>query len=102
MNRVRSECYASNDSVSTDEDILRTASDWQQKIEEFIEQCDEVIVLLSSSAKGSSHVRREIEYAKIQEKTISAILVEGTVKTSLPLALSGCQYTDRRDEFAVD
>ena len=99
MKTIRSELESSDHTVNTDEDIPRNASDWQEYIEEFIENSDEMIVLLSPSAKRSPAVRREIEYAKSQEISIIAILIRGDKKASIPLSLSGCQYEDRRAEF---
>lgn len=99
MEEIRSELKGKGNTVNTDRDIPRNSDDWQKNIEDFIDECDDMVVLLSPSAKNSAPVRREIDYAQLQGKGIISYLVRGDRRNAIPLALSGAQFTDRRNDF---
>ena len=99
MNQIRTEESNLGHDVFVDETMARNSPDWQKTIEEYIEDCDETIVLLSPTAKNSHHVRNEIAYAKLQQKDIRVMLVCGEIKSAVPLQLSVNNLIDRRKEF---
>ena len=99
METVQREQEKKGHTVLTDQNDLRNAPTWQQAIQGFIDDSDEVIVLLSPTAKNSAFVNHEIAYALLQEKPIWAVLVKGDEKSSIPLILAGVTYEDRRPDF---
>jgi hypothetical protein len=75
---------------------LEYGASWAQQIEQQIDACDYVVVLISQDVnrpetpgQGRSFVRIEIDYAKECKKPIIPVMAQ---HTKLPLQLSGIQY----------
>lgn len=66
--------------------------DWQSKIAEAIKNSICVLVLLSPDACQSEWVLREIEFARIHEKSIIPVVVRGEPKVSVPFVLINAQW----------
>ena len=73
-------------------------TDWQNKIEDAIENADALIVVLSPNAKESKWVRMEAKYAEMLGKQIIPVLVLGDGRTSVPIELVNTQWLDYRIE----
>jgi hypothetical protein len=99
MKTIREEFEANRSQVTVDDNVSRNAKSWRKEIEQFIKDCSEFVVLMSPSANQSHHVDSEISFAETHEKPITPILIKGTKKESIPLALSSYQYEDRRNQF---
>lgn len=81
---------------------LESGEDWALQIQEEIDRCDFVVVLLSpdvnrpkSDPRGYSFVLREIHYAQENEKAIIPVMAQ---ETKTPLQLSGIQYIDFKEK----
>jgi hypothetical protein len=99
MRAIRDELEKEGNTVKTDENISRFSTNWQMEIQDFINYCDAMVVLLTPSSKGSAFVNKEILFAQTMEKNIWSILTSGDEKTSIPLSLMGYNYEDRRKDF---
>lgn len=81
---------------------LEPASSWASQIQQEIDQCDCVIVLLSPDvnrpAQKRSFVLTEIDYAQTENKHIIPVMA---VETKIPLQLAGIQYIDLATNQAV-
>lgn len=80
----------------TDEDLKRGTDDWQREIESAIETARCLVVILSSTAKNSPWVRRELNYAEAQEVTIYPMLARDQVKNAVPSIVISHQRGDIR------
>ncbi len=99
MQRVKLILNAQGLTCWTDEGIKPGTPLWQDAIEQAIEECHCVVVLLSPHAKRSIWVKRELNYALAQQKPILALLVAGHDSNAVPLVLIGSQYVDVRTDF---
>ena len=97
MQRVRDDLRAAGIDVWTDENLTPGTEDWQDAIEDAIEHCTSLLVLLSPDAKNSPWVRREIRYAKVQRKPVFPTLVRGNDHDAVPFELINAQWVDIRD-----
>ncbi len=93
MHELREHFQNKGITVWTDENIPRNSIDWQKIIEEAIESSFAVVVLMSPSAKNSSYVRQETNYALIQKKSIFPVLIKGNARSSIPIDLINANYT---------
>jgi hypothetical protein len=96
MHRLRDALKAQGCTTWTDEDLRRGVDDWQKEIESAIESAHCLVVVLSSSAKNSPWVRRELNYAEAQEVTIYPLLARDTVKEAVPAIVISHQRADIR------
>ena len=71
---------------------------WQKTIETAIEEAHCVLVILSPSAKESEWVGDEIAYAKSRSKDLIPVLVRGSEKDAIPIALISHQYADIQND----
>jgi predicted regulator of Ras-like GTPase activity (Roadblock/LC7/MglB family) len=65
---------------------------WKIAIERAIEESSVVLALLSPEAKQSEWVDRELEYARMQHKTVIPVIVEGDPQSSVPFELITSQW----------
>lgn len=99
MERVCESLRAVGLTVWTDEGIKPGTPLWKDSIEEAIEKTGCLVVILSPEAKKSKWVKRELEYAEIQEKPIIPLLGKGEIKNAVPFAIIGMQLIDITTEF---
>jgi hypothetical protein len=96
MHMMRDALQENGCTTWTDEDLKRGADDWQREIESAIETAQCLVVLLSSTAKNSPWVRRELNYAEAQEVTIYPMLARDQVKVAVPAIVISHQRGDIR------
>ena len=96
MHMLRDALNAQGCTTWTDEDLKRGVDDWQKEIESAIESAHCLVVILSSTAKNSPWVRRELNYAEAQEVTIYPLLARDTVKEAVPAIVISHQRADIR------
>jgi hypothetical protein len=99
MQRVCESLRAVGLLVWTDEGIKPGTPLWKDSIEEAIEKTGCLVVILSPEAKKSLWVKRELEYAEIQEKSIIPLLGKGIIKDAVPFGIIGMQLIDITTEF---
>jgi hypothetical protein len=99
MQRVRDDLRSSGLTVWTDEGIEPGTPLWKDSIESAIESTGCLVVILSPSAKKSIWVKRELEYAEVQEKRAFPLLARGNIKDSIPFALIGMQFVDITNDY---
>ncbi|MFL7869542.1 MAG: toll/interleukin-1 receptor domain-containing protein [Anaerolineales bacterium] len=75
------------------DDRINYGSKWPRVIQEKLEGCQAVIVILSTNAYNSDWVQNEIAFAQQEQKVIFPVLLEGKGWVSLASA----QYADVRD-----
>lgn len=75
---------------------LRVGQDWQDQIQEAIEACDVVLVILSPSATKSRHVKNEYRFALEQGKLVIPLLLK---ECKVPIDLSSLQRVDFSGDF---
>jgi len=80
--------------VWTDENLKPGTSEWIAAIEEQIETCVCMVVLLSPNSSSSRWVRRETMRALDRDKTIVPVLVHGEATMCTPLHLYDIQRLD--------
>jgi hypothetical protein len=98
MQRIKSSFEAEGIQVWTDEAIEPGTPLWKDAIEHAIELASCVVVILSPDAKNSIWVKRELDYASVQNVPIIALLVRGNDQNAIPFALIGAQYIDIRKQ----
>ena len=96
MHMLRDAFNAQGCTTWTDEDLKRGVDDWQKEIESAIESAQCLVVILSSTAKNSPWVRRELNYAEAQEVTIYPLLARDHVKDAIPSIVISHQRADIR------
>lgn len=99
MRRVRDSMIAAGLTVWTDEGIEPGTESWKQSIQQAIEHCGAMVVLLSPDAKRSVWVKREIAYARTHTKRVFTLLARGTRQTSIPFELVDTQFVDIRTHY---
>jgi CheY-like chemotaxis protein len=87
--------------VWTDESLKPGTPSWQDEIEEAIEAAACVVAILTPEAKKSGWVKRELDYAIIQEVRIFPVLAQGDVRTSIPLTLISTHFADIRTDYEL-
>jgi hypothetical protein len=98
MHMMRDALQANGCTTWTDEDLKRGSDDWQKEIESAIETAHCLVVILSSTAKNSPWVRRELNYAEAQEVMIYPMLARDKVKNAIPAVVISHQRGDIRAE----
>jgi|GEM_PF-3720119 len=76
-----------------DEHHIRAGSDWEKTLEEEVKKCDVMLVIVTSEAKASEWVSKEIEEAKKRNKHVIPIQVNNTL---LPKQLGHLQAIQLR------
>lgn len=77
------------------------AQDWDQAILQAIETCAAMLLLFSSNADGSRHVRREVNLADNSKKFLLTLRIEDVQPDKLSFFLNLSQWIDwmdRRDD----
>jgi hypothetical protein len=74
------------------DDRIDYGSQWPRVIQEKLDECSAIIVILTPRSEKSDWVQNEVAYAKLKEKQIFPLLVEGAVW----LSLAATQYVDVR------
>jgi hypothetical protein len=78
-----------------DFDDLEPGQRWVQVIQQAVEECDAMVVVMSRAARDSEWVERETLLAMDLKKPLHVVLIEDI---PLPLHLINRQYIDFRDE----
>jgi membrane peptidoglycan carboxypeptidase len=99
MHAVRDKLLAAGISVWTAENIEPGTPLWLDAIGQAIEKAKCIVVFLSPSAKQSTWVKREIDYAEGQNIPIIPVLVDGKKSDAVPFGLSGVQFVDLTADF---
>jgi hypothetical protein len=89
--------HLAGDGFDTWVDIMNLRADdrWPQKLEEAIQSCPALLVIMSRAARSSEWVERETLMAMELEKRLFVVLVEDV---PLPLHLVNRQYIDCRQD----
>ena len=96
MHMLRDALQTQGCTTWTDEDLRRGVDDWQKEIESAIETAHCLVVILSSTAKNSPWVRRELNYAEAQEVMIYPLLARDKVRDAVPAIVISHQRADIR------
>ena len=83
----------------TDENLTPGTQHWARAIDENLENCDAVVVLLSPAAYASEWVDSECSKARIYGKGIFPLHIEGDPEDAVPLSLWSIQRIDIRKDF---
>ncbi len=86
-------------SVWIDEGLEAGTPQWQETIDETIQQAQCMVVLLSPDAKTSRWVGAEITRAQRLNKRIYPVLAKGNDLTAVPLSLVTAQRVDVRQNY---
>lgn len=85
------------------DESLEAGEDWAIQIQEEIDRCDYMVVLLSpdvnrapTGKSGRSFVLREIHYAQQEGKPIIPVMAQST---KMPVQLAGTQYIDFTKDY---
>lgn len=93
--RIRDALRAVNGLTAWMDESLESGQDWAVQIQDEIDRCDLMLVLMSPDVNRAteprSFVLREIHYAQDNRKTILPILAQ---KTKIPVQLAGIQFVD--------
>lgn len=103
--KIRDELAALPDVTVWIDEALEVASSWASQIEQEIDRCDYLIVLLSpdvnrraTATQARSFVLNEIDYAQQLHKPIIPVMAQ---TTRVPVQIAGIQYVDlTQDENA--
>ncbi|MEO1255662.1 MAG: toll/interleukin-1 receptor domain-containing protein, partial [Bacteroidota bacterium] len=85
--------------VWTDNNLVAGTPSWKNAIEQAIQDCFCVVILMSPGSKKSEWVERELDYAYILKKRIFPVLVDGSAQSAIPFELINIQYVDLRVDF---
>lgn len=77
---------------------IRPGRRWDHEIEQALESCSVMLVILSPVAVNSSNVMNEVSFALDERKTVIPILQSDC---RIPLQLRGLQYIDFRADHAL-
>jgi formylglycine-generating enzyme required for sulfatase activity len=99
MRRVEKALMQAGISVWTDEDLTPGTPHWAKAIDENLETCDAVVVLLTPAAYQSEWVDSECSKAKVYGKGIFPLHIEGDPEDAVPLSLWSIQRIDLRKDF---
>lgn len=93
--RIRDALRAVNGLTAWMDESLESGEDWAVQIQDEIDHCDLMLVLMSPDVNRASEPRsfvlREIHYAQDSQKPILPIMAQ---KTRIPVQLAGIQYVD--------
>jgi hypothetical protein len=96
--KVSADLRASGASIWVDRLDIRGGQRWDEAIEDALENCSRVLVILSPSAISSPHVKDEINYALNEGKEIIPIWHQDC---KIPYRLGRLQYIDFRTEYKI-
>ena len=99
MRRVKHALTQAGHSVWTDENLTPGTQHWARAIDENLETCVAVVVLLSPAAYQSEWVDSECSKAKVYGKGIFPLHIEGDPEDAVPLSLWSIQRIDLRKDF---
>jgi len=99
MRRVKRALTQAGHTVWTDENLTPGTQHWARAIDENLEICDAVVVLLSPAAYASEWVDSECSKARIYGKDVFPLHIEGDPEDAVPLSLWGIQRIDVRKDF---
>jgi len=102
MVQVRQELEKKGLPVWTDEGLEPGTDSWKTEIEEAIQHSHGLVVLLSPDAKQSIWVEREIDFARVQELKIYALLGKGKPQDAIPIELINSQWVDIRVKTEIE
>ena len=94
--KVRAAIAAAGFDVWTDAHLTAGTSSWTTEIEKAIRGATAVVVVLTPAANASQWVANEVQYALEHGIRVIPLLAEGTVSTSIPIALIRTQHLDLR------
>lgn len=93
--RIRDALRSVNGLTAWMDESLESGEDWAVQIQDEIDRCDLMLVLMSPDVNRASEPRsfvlREIHYAQDNRKAILPILAQ---KTKIPVQLAGIQFVD--------
>lgn len=84
--------------VWVDFESIEDGTRWVREIQDGLDACDAVVVVLSKVARQSEWVEKECLYAFTNKKPVFIALIE---EVPLPLYLINIQYTDCRDDIVA-
>jgi len=70
---------------------IRTGTEWDEVLEQEIEEADNLIIALSKTSVESDNVKNEMFYAQQHDTTVNLIMIE---PCDLPLAMARMHYID--------
>ena len=80
----------------TDENSIEIGDNIQEALEKKIQQTNIVIVIITENYNKSEWVKKELEFAKKNKKTILPVLAD---KTSLPEEIENIKYADFTEDY---
>lgn len=93
--KIRDALRSVNGLTAWVDESLESGEDWAVQIQDEIDRCDLMLVLISPDVNRAteprSFVLREIHYAQDSQKSILPIMAQ---KTRIPVQLAGIQYID--------
>ncbi len=93
--KIRDALRSVNGLTAWVDESLESGEDWAVQIQDEIDRCDLMLVLISPDVNRAteprSFVLREIHYAQDSQKPILPIMAQ---KTKIPVQLAGVQYVD--------
>lgn len=99
MRRVKRALTQAGHTVWTDENLTPGTQHWARAIDENLEICDAVVVLLSPASYQSEWVDSECGKARRYGKGIFPLHIEGDPEDAVPLSLWSIQRIDVRKNF---
>jgi hypothetical protein len=84
-------------SVWLDQLDIRPGRQWDREVEQALNTCREMIVVLSPASVASNNVMDEVAYALEQGKTVIPLLVQDCL---IPFRLRRVQYVDFRSDYS--
>lgn len=100
--KIRDTLRSVNGLTAWMDESLESGEDWAVQIQDEIDQCDLMLVLMSPDVNRTSEPRsfvlREIHYAQDNHKPILPVMAQ---KTKIPVQLAGIQFVDLTQNQAV-
>jgi hypothetical protein len=91
VDRLEADLKACNFYIWVDRRKLEGGQDWMDELQNAIDRCHVLLVVLSPEAMASKYVRREYRYADQQGKLIIPLNLR---PTKVPIDLNGLQWVD--------
>jgi tetratricopeptide (TPR) repeat protein len=85
--------------VWIDEGLEPGSKRWEEEVERAIENARTIVTILSTAAKQSLWVGRELSYGEGHGLRVFPVLAEGSEQSSVPLRLSSTQWIDAREDY---
>lgn len=100
MERIVNSLSQAGIAVWVDEMRLKLGErSWRRAVQEGIDKCACVLVIMSPNAKNSEWVERELSYAEMQNKRIYCVLAQGDEGSSILLGFTASQWVDMRQDY---